>query len=322
MKKMLADIANQIIQQDKPQQRQLWQLINKLNDDTLLLKEEMDKQILKHIGLLRDGISDETFTPQDINLYLREERHVLKTAIQRKTAELDNLKQRLISPERAVLIARSVYLKGTPKRLRSKMRELQKEATRIQFAVREFQRAKATFDAMPKPKWYQDSTAYQNESAQVDALAAALQKRQATFTNQQIQLQEEQRSIEAKCNTSKGKEQISRIASKVLEKDQPNQAKAATLTTSIKKLQARLKDITFMQEAIKDELVLSGPIRTIREKTGGTSALRRMEEYAHSLKPTKTYIGEGLSASLNQYIQQDFDSMDETEKEAQSELSM
>ena len=322
MKNLLADIARQIIQEDKPQQRKLWQLINKINEDTLQLKEEMDKHILNHIGLLRDGINDEAFTTQDINYYLREERHILKTAIQRKTTELENIKQRLISPERAILIARSVYLKGAPKKLRSKMRELQQEATRIQFATKEFQAAKAKFDAMSKPKWYQDSTAYKNKSAQVDALAAALQKRQATFTEQQIQLQEEQQIIEAKCNTSEGKEQISLIASRVLKKDQPNLEKATKLTASIKKLQTRLKDITLMQEAIKDELVLSGPIRIIKEKNGGTSARRRMEEYAHSLKSAKTHIGGGLSASLHQHNQQDFDSMDETEKEAQSELSM
>ena len=322
MGKQIAAIAQQLLKEDKPQQRKLWQLIQKLNGDTKLLKEELNQQIFRHIGMLHEGMADENFTAQDINIYLREEIHSLKFAIQRKSSELDSLKKRLITPARANLIAQSVYLKGAPKRLRLEMRQLQKEASRIAVATTEYKAAKANFDSLPKPKWYQSSKEYEAESARVASLATVLQERQKALADRQAHLQDQQLQLEAKCNTPEAKEQISRIAAKVLKKDQPNQAKAAKLEATLNQLQERLKDVTLMHQAIKDELTLTGPVRTHKEKTGGASARRRMEEYAQSRRASNLRMGGGLSISLGQRDQRDFEAMDEAEKAAQEELSM
>lgn len=108
----------------------------------------------------------------------------------------------------------------------------------------------------------------------------------------------------------------------MLEKDQSKQAKVEKLAASIPKMQERLQDLLIMHEAIKAELVLTGPVKIRKGKTGGASTRRRMEDYAHSLRPTRFHASGGLTASLHQDNQKDFDAMDKTEREAQEELSM
>ena len=68
--------------------------------------------------------------------------------------------------------------------------------------------------------------------------------------------------------------------------------------------------------------MLTGPVKIRKEKTGGASPRRRMEDYAHSLRPTTFHAGNGLTVSLHQHDQKDFDAMDITEREAQEEMSM
>ncbi len=321
-KEQLERLTRKILWQDKPQKTELWKIMEKLNDDTQLLKEEMDKQVLKHINILHDGKSDQEFTVQDISKYLQIEIHSLKTAIQRKSSELTALQKRLISPERAMLIAKANYLGDKYKELQEEAGKLKKEGVRIEAAAKEYQTARVAFDSLPKPKWYQSNKEYEAESARVAALAATLTQRQQEHANKQANLQKLQLAQEAQCNTPEAKAQIAAIATKVLEKDQSKQAKVEKLAASIPKMQERLQDLLLMHEAIKAELVLTGPVKIRKEKTGGASPRRRMEDYAHSLRPTIFHAGTGLTVSLHQHDQKDFDAMDRTEREAQEEMSM
>lgn len=321
-KEQLERLSKKILWLDKPQKNELWKNMEKLNADTQLLQEEMDKQVLKHIDLLHDGKPDQEFTTMDISKYLQIEIRNLKTAIQRKATELTALQKRLISPERAMLIAKANYLGDKYKDLQEEAGKLKKEGTRIEAAVREYQVAKSAFDALSKPKWYQSSKEYEAESARVAALADTLARRQQEHASKQADLQKMQLAQEAKCNTPEAQAQIAAIATKVLEKDQIKQAKFEKLAASIPKMQDRLQDLLLMQEAIKAEIALTGPVKIHKEKAGGTSARQRMEEYAHSLRHARFHVGNGLAASLHDHDHKDFEAMDEAEKEAQSELSL
>ena len=321
-KDKLECLTKKILWLDKPQKSELWKLMEKLNEDTRLLKEEMDKQILRHVNLLHDGQADQEFTAQDISKYLQAEIRSLKAAIPRKISALALLQKRLISPERAALIAKSRYLGDEYKNLQEKARLLEKESSRIDAAEQEYKEAKSNFDSLAKPKWYQSSTGYNAEAARVASMADTLVRRQQELTAGKAELQKQQQLLDAKCKTPEAKVQIAAIAVKVLEKDQPNQARAEKMSSSVQKMQERLQNLLLMQEAIKAELVLTGPIKTHKEKTGGASARQRMEEYVHSLRPARFHASSGLAASLHERDHKDFEAMDETEKEAQSELSM
>ncbi|BAL83100.1 putative plasmid mobilization protein [Selenomonas ruminantium subsp. lactilytica TAM6421] len=322
VQKQLASISQEILRADKPQQQEYWHLIQKLNQDTQLLQNEMDKEIIGHIGNFLSGSGAGAFTSKDISHYLDNEERCLKRTLRQKISELDNLKKRLISPERATLIAKSRYLNGADKQLRLDMRNLQKESDRISAAANEYASAQADFATMPKPKWYQSSDAYNEAMSHVKSMEDTLQQRQQDFAHKQARLEKMQSRLEQKCSTPAAKSSIAHTAARIIQKNKTNVAKVDELSKSIQQLQRRLSAITNMKAAIKAGLILERPIKIHKENTGGTSARRCMEDVAHSLvKPHHSADG-GLSVMLNQQDNRDFTAMDETEREAQSEIAI
>lgn len=322
IQKQLNDIAKDIIRADKFQQREYWNLIQKLNQDMQLLQDEMDKAIIHHVSAFLAGKSDITFSTKDIKHYLDSEVHSLKKAIQVKSSELEQLKKRLITPERANLIARSRYLKGADKALRQDFRNLQKEAERIAIAQKEYETAKAEFASLPKPKWYPSSKTYNDEAARVFAMGKSLKEHQQNLSCQQERLNKQQNHLEQQCVTPKAKFYISLTAARILQKDLGNVTKAQKMEISLQNLQNRLGDVLAMQEAIKAELLLERPLKLHKENNGKASARRRMEDIAHSLVKPHRSAGGGLSVSLHQQDNHDFVAMNVTEREAQSERIM
>ena len=75
-----------------------------------------------------------------------------------------------------------------------------------------------------------------------------------------------------------------------------------------------------IQAAIKAESLLEQPLKLHKENTGGTSARRRVEDFVHSVIKPHHPAGSGLSVSLHKQDNRDFTTMDETEREAQSEI--
>ena len=322
IQKQLNDIAKDIIRADKFQQREYWNLIQKLNQDTQLLQDEMDKTIIRHVNAFVAGESYITFSTKDIKNYLDSEVHSLKKAIQLKSADLEQLKKRLITPERANLIARSRYLKGADKALRQDIRNLQKEAERIAIAQKEYEATKAEFASLPKPKWYQNSKSYNDKAARVFAMGKALQERQENLSYQQGQLHKQQTQLEQQCAIPEAKSYISFTASRILQKDMRRITKYQKMEISLQNLQNRLVDVLSMQAAVKTELLIERPLKLHKENTDGTSARRRMEDLAQSFVKPHHYAGDGLSVSLHQQDNYDYTSMDETEKESQLELNI
>ena len=321
VQKQLTNISQEILRADKPQQQEYWRLIQKLNHDTQLLQDEMDKEIINHIGNFLSGSTEDTFTTKDINRYLISEERCLKRTLRQKISALDNLKQRLISPERATIIAKSRYLNGADKQLRQDMRNLQKEADRISAAASEYATAQADFAAMPKPKWYQSSTSYNEAMSHVKSLGEALQQRQQDFALKQAKLKKMQSQMEQKCDNPAAKAAISHTATRILQKDKINVARADKINKTIQQLQIRLDDITDMQAAIKTKLILEQPLKLHNENTGGVSARRCMEDMARSLNTPHAKIGGGFSVTLYQHDNRDYDAMNQTEKEAQYEMT-
>ncbi len=321
VQKQLADISQEILKADKPQQQEYWRLIQKLNQDTQLLQDEMDKEIISHIDTFLSGSGAGDFTTKDISRYLDNEERCLKKTLRHKISELDNLKKRLISPERATIIAKSRYLNGADKQLRQDIRSLQRESDRISAATREYDSAKANFAAMPYPKWYQRSDAYNEAMSHVKSMGEALQQRQQDLALKQAKLEKMQSQLEQKYSAPTAKTTIAHTAAKILQKDKINAIKADKLSQNIQQLQSRLDDITVMQATIKTELTLERPLK-IRKNTDGTSARRCMEDIAQSFRISHPHIGRGLTVSLQQHDHHDFEAMDKTEQEAQEEISM
>lgn len=320
VQKQLADISQKILKADKPQQQEYWHLIQKLNQDTQLLQDEMDKEIISHIGNFLSAGTEDTFTTKDINRYIDSEERYLRRTLRQKMSELDNLKKRLISPERATLIAKSQYLNGADKQLRLDMRNLQKEADRISAAASEYASAQADFAAMSKPKWYQSSGAYNKAMSQVKSMGEALQQRQQDFALKQAKLEKMQSQLKQKCNTPTAQTAIAHTSTRIMQKDKIHVTKADKLRQTIQQLQSRLSDITAMQAAIKSELILEKPLKIHKEKNSGASVRRCMEDMARQLKKPHTKTGRGLTATLYHRDNRDYDAMDKTEKEAEMEI--
>ena len=322
IQKQLNDIAKDIIRADKFQQREYWNLIQKLNQDVQLLQDEMDKAIIHHVSAFLAGKSDITFSTKDIKHYLDSEVHSLKKAIQIKSADLEQLKKRLITPERANLIARSNYLKGADKALRQDIRNLHREAERIIIAQKEYENVKGRFAAHPKPKWYQHSKNYNDEAARVLAMGKSLEERQQNLSCQHEQLNERQIQLEKQCSTPKAKSYIRQTAVRILHKDLTNVTKAQKMETSLKKMQSRLGDVLTMQAAVKAELLLKQPLNLHKEYACGPSSRRRMEDIAHSMIMSNRHIRGGLAVSLHHQDSRDLAAMNETEREVEAEITI
>ncbi len=150
----------------------------------------------------------------------------------------------------------------------------------------------------------------------------ALQERQQNLSYQQERLNKQQFQLEQQCATPEAKSYISLTAARILQKDMGNVTKVQNMEISLKNLQSRLGDVLTMHAAVKAELLIEQPLKLHKENTGGTSARRRMEDEARSLSNPHYSAGGGLSASLYQLGNHDLASMDETEREAQSEINL
>ena len=151
-------------------------------------------------------------------------------------------------------------------------------------------------------------------------MGEALQQRQQDFALKQAKLEKMQSQLEQKCDNPAAKAAISHTAARILQKDKINVARADKLNKTIQQLQIRLDDITDMQAAIKTELILEQPLKLHKENTGGVSARRCMEDMARSLNTPHAKIGGGLSVSLYQQNNLDYEAMSTTEKETQTEI--
>ncbi len=115
---------------------------------------------------------------------------------------------------------------------------------------------------------------------------------------------------------------IAHTATRILQKDNINVARADKINQTIQQLQSRLDDITAMQAAVKAELILERPIKIHKENTCGASVRQCMEYTARSLNVPHAKIGVGLSITLHQRDNHDYNAMDETEIESQSEITI
>lgn len=225
--------ANAILAENKPAkdamelaQKAMQRKVANLQDDMI---HAIEVQMKRAVG--NDRISLKTgLTAKEMNQVLTLMYQNLAAEERQQATELSILKPKCLTPLRVYTMARDVFTNHAFKKLHEKARELKKIPPRLEKATQELQEEKAIFASMAEPSLSDKVVSSAYHQSYVAAKASIAEKEQtladrtAAYAAEAKAWNEEQETLLAKCATKAGKIKITRIARKILEKNQPVRA--------------------------------------------------------------------------------------------------
>ena len=235
MQKKVQEHAQQILFDDKLAKRNL--------DDSLISYQKAVQTL--HDDLDREAktrpIEGATYRLPELSAALDERRRELTAMLKKKRTELRRLKTRVISYNRAVEMAKNVYVKGGYKKLRDDATKLRKQETYL---------------INDKKKWEQEWAAAKGNPEKQKALLPeqeSLDKRSKTINNERQKIERRERDLNARCEYPKAREKIESIAAGILRKNQPTVQQYQTLQIEVKTLAEALNEITSQITAVNHQ---------------------------------------------------------------------
>ena len=159
----------------------------------------------------------EVFSISDLKDNLRQQYRSLKK--QQETAEdrLAEMRQKTISPSRALLIAKNKFLKGDLKKLNVTKRKYEKAAKKLDVDFKFYEEEKFIFD---NTKWENPAENFQ-KSYYLTKTKIELERRQEEIKKWKKNLAEEENRLKKHCASEDSKEKIGIIAASILRKNLP-----------------------------------------------------------------------------------------------------
>lgn len=201
--------ASQILQDDLPQKQKLQHTNAKLGQLVTELKRAVGQELTNDAKALANDHGTKTrFTAQEISDYLRHSYAELSKEYKAQQRQSDQLKKQVITFERAQVIAKNVYLKGSLKTWREDKRQLDKDIAKVQKARSAYEQAAEKFAALPKPKWYQNTKDYKAHAAQVEQMRASIERMEKACNQRNARLQADMEHYAVLCASATGKENV------------------------------------------------------------------------------------------------------------------
>ena len=220
---------------------------------SLQLLEDMEKtseKILEHYRTLeedRKPIIQTTFSLSDINDNLLLQYRSLKSQQETSENTLAELRQKVISASRALLIAQNIFLNGNLKKLNAEKRKYEKAAKKFDSDFNFYQEQKIIFD---NTRWENSAEKFQ-QFYYLTKTKIELENRQEELNNWKNKLNEESKRLDNLCSSDDAKQKIAIIAASILRKNlsiaqafEKEKKKFTELTLHIKLAQKRLNFIS------------------------------------------------------------------------------
>lgn len=174
----------------------------------------------------------------------------------RNKAALQKLESRVISYDRAIAMAKDVYVHGEFKTLRDKYRDLTKQETFLSNDKLLYEQQSKEFTSMEKPSFWQSKevkTFYESQKQALLQKTTAIDSRETGLASEKSILDQEQARLTALCESPAGKTKIEEIAMGILRKNQPIKDKYQTLLDKTNENSQKLNHTKNQLQAVKKQ---------------------------------------------------------------------
>ncbi len=292
-----------ILAENKPNKLLLKQRTRQLS----ALLEDLQAEILLHAEKLPEMKRENSaFTSKEVAGILRYTEQSVKMEMRRLKNAMTKLAPKVVSLNRANAMAKNLFVNGGFKALSEKEKQIKKECGRIAHARMEYEEAQKAFDRLPKPKWYQGKSVYRKRKRGVDEMKAALEKREALYSDAVFQIEREREQLEARCLSAEAQKKISAISLGILEKNRPIAARHEALLKKYKTLLAKSKKLGELQKATGKQIGRDkNAVRYSISKSRSNTAIGSLSKSGKAYAIAKAFAGDARMARIVAYTKQD-----------------
>lgn len=257
--------TNAILAENKPAkdamelaQKAMQRQVATLQDDMI---HSIEVQMKRAVGDDRIGLKT-GLTAKEMNQILTLMYQNLMAEEKQHATELSILKRKCLTPLRVYTMARDVFTNHAFKKLHEKAQELKKIPPRLEKAKQELLEEKAQFAEMPEPNLMDKVISSAYHQSYIEAKASITEKEQtladrtAAYAQDVKAWNEEQEALLARCATKEGKVKITRIARKILEKNQPIRAQYDRTLKLYEGTNEKLAKVKEMRDVVRIQMRL------------------------------------------------------------------
>lgn len=244
MQKKIQEHAQQILFDDKLAKRNLADSLAAYQKTVQTLRDDLDRRERTRPA---EGVS---YRLPELSDALDERLRELTAMLKEKRAALRKLGTRVISYNRAIAMAKNVYVKGAYKKLRDDAKKLRKQETYL---------------ANDKKKWEQAWADAKGNPAKQKALLPereSLNKRSRALTDERQRIERREQELDARCEHPKARERIESIAAGILRKNQPTVQEHQTLEKEVNALSKAIAEtkahVSSLRHQEKRDVAISG----------------------------------------------------------------
>ena len=206
--------------------------------DSLKILEEMQKTSEKILNKRRtlekivNPTIQDTFSLTDLKENLRQQYRALQSQQETSEDRLAELRQKVLSPSSALLIAKNIFLNGNLKKLNAEKRKYEKAAKKLQTDLEFYDKQKFIFD---NKKWDNPADKFQHHYY-LTKTKIELEHRKEDLDKWKTKLDEESERLKKLSASDESKEKTAIIAASILRKNIP-------IVQNFEKEKQRLKTI-------------------------------------------------------------------------------
>ena len=198
-------------------------------------------------------ISDKNYyKTREVYNILRQQYFALKKEYEKNLDLKYSYKQKIISPLRAVAMAKNIFVKGDLKNLRASLRQLQKDREKFVKNLDSFNQPENIFQ---NTKWTANNQSdFLQEKYWLIKEKTLLNAEKTRLDNLKLSLENQKSELETACNTPDALKQIQLIAAGILRKNYKFVEKVAEVDKKIKNISERLKHTKAQIDVVETQL--------------------------------------------------------------------
>ena len=163
-----------------------------------------------------------------------------------------NYKKKIISPLRAVAMAKNIFVKGNLKKFRLSLRQYKKDSEKFVKNLESFNQREKIFQ---NTKWTADNQAiFLQEKYLLIKQKTLLESEKNRLANLKLSLDKQKSQLETACNNPDALKQIQLIAAGILRKNYKFVEKVAKVDKKLQSISERLKHTKVQMEVVEMQL--------------------------------------------------------------------
>ena len=209
------------------------------------------------VDRLRQAIIDNAFTEEPKNIFktkevyniVRRQFFGLKKELEKNLAVKQNLQKRVISPDRALAMAKNIFVHGGFKKLREAVRQYKKDEQALAINLINFKSREKSFQ---NKDWsVEDRSSFIQEKYALLKLKFSLDSEQLRLHNLKLSLENKESELESFCQKLSSKDKIKFIAAGILRKNSKFVHQLEEVDSRCKNLSQLVKHANEQLKAVK-----------------------------------------------------------------------